>query len=75
MPKEPSGMVVLEASMLSGYEPTNIEDLKQKVNGLRRVDQKDKTLYLYLDEVRNLIIVHILSTFFIYSKCFSLLWQ
>ena len=47
--KEGSGMVVMEINQPTGFKASNVDDLKNDV--IKRVENKDDKVVLYLDEV------------------------
>ena len=49
---EESGMVVMEINQLTGFKALNVDDLKKQGNEvIKRVENKDDKVILYLDEV------------------------
>jgi len=49
--KEGSGMGAMEVNQLTGYVVSNLDDLKNRVKDIKRVEYKDGVLVLYFDEL------------------------
>jgi len=62
---QPSGMVVMEVNQLTGYEAVDLDDVRQQVGTMKRIEKKDNRMILYFDEV-----LHLLSfTVFVFILC------
>ena len=48
---QPSGMVVMEVNQLTGYEAVDLDDVRQQVGTMKRIEKKDNRMILYFDEV------------------------
>lgn len=59
---EGSGMVVMEVNPLTGYEVSNLDDIRNRVKAIKRVENNDGKVVLYFDELtENEICVDVVS--------------